>query len=166
MDAKIFLDHVINGFFKADYNSNKLYYMIMEASNLIKTLDTKSLFIIDEAGNFKPQMHKYIREFRDKTKDHSGLIISGPTSFYRDLDDYRKKDKYGISEMMSRIDYWVELDPPSPEDKKAICEANGLIDDNLITKFTSTSSNFRTLNKKIEAHIRDLQRSKSNAKIA
>lgn len=127
---------------------------ITKATNLIKSIKTKSLFIIDEAGKFKPSMQQSIREFHDKIKDHSSIILSGPKSFKDMIDKYRKDNKYGMLEMWSRIEDWVYLKKPNTEEYTRICLKNGFEDTDQIEKLIFKCEDFRQLHNRIQNYWR------------
>lgn len=162
-DPKIFNDEVVSFLEQRKYESQKLHNAIKKASNLVNQLDSKSLFIIDEAGHFKMSMHKHTRQFRDKTANNAGLIISGPDKFNEDLELAAERNVHGIRELLSRVDYTVQLDPPLRAEYIAICEVNGIEDPNLIEEMIDDVQNFRKLNKRILKYYRDLLK-QENAK--
>lgn len=127
---------------------------ITKATNLIKSIKTKSLFIIDEAGKFRAPMQESIREFSDKIEGNSSLIISGPRSFEKLFEKYKMDNKYGMLEMWSRIDDWIHLEVPTEEEFIAICIANGFQDEAIIEELIDGCDEFRQLNKRINNYWR------------
>lgn len=148
MDTKIFFNEVLEGFNRKDLTTNKLFYAIRNASNIVKELNSKSMFIIDEAGNFKMSMQKHLRQFRDKTKNSSSMVISGPYSFYDDLLKCAENNRYGIKEMITRVNRWVFLEEPTEAEFVAVCKMNGF-DANVIPELIVDCDNFRTLRNNI-----------------
>jgi len=142
MDTSIFFNTIIKKFKRSDLVTNKLFYAIRNASNLVKELKSKSMYIVDEAGNFKMSMHRNLRDFRKHTENHSSLVISGPNSFFKDLEKYAAKNQYGIKEFMTRINRWVFLDKPTPDELVSVFKVNGF-DENLITELIEGCDNFR-----------------------
>lgn len=149
MDTSIFFNQMMKKFEDKDYVSNKLFYTIRDASNIIKKLDSKSMYIIDEAGNFRISMLRHIRDFRKHTQDHAALVLSGPKKpFYETLLKYSKDNKYGTKEFMSRVNRWVFLDPPSAEELVGVFQENGF-NDKEIPKLMVGCVNFRDVENKI-----------------
>ncbi|MCR9249434.1 MAG: ATP-binding protein [bacterium] len=149
MDTDIFFNQMIKKFERQDYSSNKLFYTIREASNVIKRIESKSMYIIDEAGNFKMSMLKHIRDFRKHTKNHSALVLSGPKQpFYETLMKYAKTNKYGTKEFISRVNRWVFLDAPTDEEMVGVFKENGF-SNSQIPKLMVGCQNFRDVENKI-----------------
>lgn len=149
-----FYNEIIRTFGRKQDESNNIRKSILQATNLISRIKTKSLFIVDEAGKFRPSMQESIREFSDKIKGHAGLIIAGPKSFHENVILWQETNKHGMLEMTSRMDDWITLKEPKDQEMIEICLANGIEDDDLIEKFVSKSNEFRQLNKQIENHWR------------
>lgn len=149
-----FYNEIIRTFGRRQDESNNLRTSILKATKLISRITTKSLFIIDEAGKFKPSMQESIREFSDKIKGHAGLIIAGPKSFHNNILLWEESNKYGMLEMTSRIDDWIFLKKPRIEEMVEICKANGFTDMKLIDDFISQANEFRQLNKQIQNYWR------------
>ncbi|MEQ8882758.1 MAG: ATP-binding protein, partial [Cyclobacteriaceae bacterium] len=125
MDTNILFKEILKRFKKRDRASNRLFYAIQNVSKVVKDLKSKSMYIIDEAGHFKMSMQRHIRDFRELTKDHSALVISGPYSFYDDLERYAENNRFGIKEILSRVNRWVFLEKPSKEEMIGVFKVNG-----------------------------------------
>lgn len=149
-----FYNEIIRTFGRKQDESNNMRKSILQATNLISRLKTKSLFIVDEAGKFRPSMQESIREFSDKIKGHAGLIMAGPKSFHENVVLWQENNKYGMLEMTSRMDDWIFLKEPEDQEMIQICIANGIEEETLIEKFISKSNEFRQLNKQIQNYWR------------
>ncbi|MEO0554251.1 MAG: ATP-binding protein [Bacteroidota bacterium] len=153
--ATAFYRKIISDFEGYQINEKEsLNYFITLAAHHLTRAAQHNLFIIDEAGNFKKGMLKYLREFRDKTEKRSGLIISGPPSFYNDFNQWHRDEVRGIEEMMTRIDEYLFLEPPSYDEKKALCHINCLTDSTLVNQIAEECDNFRSIRKRIEKYHR------------
>lgn len=149
-----FYNEIIRTFGRKQDESSNIRKSILQATNLITRFPRECLFIIDEAGKFRPSMQESIREFSDKIKGNAGLIIAGPKSFYENIVLWQDSNKYGMLEMTSRIDDWIFLQEPIDEEMIQICLANGIEDESLIKDFVSKSNEFRQLNKQIQNYWR------------
>lgn len=158
-----FYNEIIRTFGRQQDESNNIRKSITKATNLISRITTKSLFIIDEAGKFRPSMQESIREFRDKIQGNAGLIVAGPKSFHDNILSWQKDNKHGMLEMTSRLDDTIFLKKPDDKEMISICIANGIEDETLIEKFVSKSNEFRQLNKQIMNHWRRHGNSRSKA---
>ncbi len=150
MDTTIFFNEMLSKFNIKDRQTNKVFYAIRDNSNVIKKLNTKSMYIIDEAGNFKMSMLRYIRDFWKHIKENSALVLAGPYEpFYRDLQKYAEKNKYGTREFMSRVDVWIKLKEPSPQELVGVFKVNGF-NEKQIPELVQGCKNFRDVETKIK----------------
>lgn len=158
MTAKPFYENVLDSFPRYQNHKGKsLNYMIDKTAALFLQRYLDGLMIIDEAGNFRPTMLQYIREFRDKTEHSCGLIIAGPYDFYDNLIQWEDDRVKGIHEMMTRVDEWVQLDEPTLKDFQQVCYANNINDPALMEEIIGDSTEFRSLGKSIIKYYRDLE---------
>jgi len=152
MDTSIFFQQMLKKFEQQDKNNHKLFYAIRDASNVIKKLKSKSMYIIDEAGNFRMSMLKHIRDFRKHTKENSALVLSGPREpFYKTLMKNAETNKYGTKEFISRVDRWIFLKKPTDDELIGVYKVNGF-DEKQIPEFMAGCKNFRDVEKKIVNH--------------
>lgn len=157
MSAKPFYEKVLDSFPRHQNHKGKtLNYMIDKTADLFSQRYKDGLMIIDEAGNFKPTMLQYIREFRDKTKHSCGLIIAGPYDFYDNLERWEDDRVKGVHEMMTRVDEWVQLEGPKLKDFQQVCYANNIRDPALMEEIIGDSKEFRSLGKSIIKYYREL----------
>ncbi|MEQ8554922.1 MAG: ATP-binding protein [Cyclobacteriaceae bacterium] len=149
MDTNIFFNQMIRRFERRDYSSNKLFYTIQKASNVINKIDSKSMYIIDEAGNFRMTMLRHIRDFRKHTQKHAALVLSGPKKpFYETLQKYAESNKFGTKEFMSRVNRWVFLKDPTPNELVGVFKMNGF-NQSEIPSLMAGCTNFRDVENKI-----------------
>ncbi|MEP1781636.1 AAA family ATPase [Reichenbachiella sp.] len=115
-------------------SKGSLWYLIEKNAQSLWELKKKSLVIVDEAGNFKKGMHKYIRELRDKTKGFCGIIMSGPGYFKKNMTDWEKEGYPGVPEVMSRINHWITLKKHNINDVRKICALYNITDEDFINQ--------------------------------
>lgn len=94
-----------------------------------------SLLLIDEAGKLDQTMFMYLHDLRDETIDTTGILLAGVEYFKSNLDRAVEKQKQGMPEFMGRINAWQELGSPNKNEARAICEANGVTDQDLMLNF-------------------------------
>jgi DNA transposition AAA+ family ATPase len=107
-----------------------------------------SLLIIDEAGKLDQTMFMYLHDLRDETIDTTGILLAGVEYFKTNLEKAVEKQKQGMPEFMGRITAWQELDPPSKNEAKAICIANGISDEKLVKELVNIKD-YRQLSNQI-----------------
>lgn len=135
MTPKRFYLELLKQLSKNTYSSNMpLWYLIEKNAQSLWSLKRKSLVIIDEAGNFKKGMHKFIRELRDKTKGHCGIIMAGPKYFKQNMVKWEYEEHPGIAEIMSRVNQWLTLPKHTIEDARKICSLYNITDKAFIAK--------------------------------
>lgn len=107
-----------------------------------------TLLIIDEAGKLDQTMLMYLHDLRDATQRNSGIILAGVEYFRTNLEKAVEKQKQGMPEFAGRIFAWVTMHRPARNEVKAICEANGL-DNKEIIKDLGSVRDFRSLSNQI-----------------
>ncbi|WP_069659383.1 ATP-binding protein [Arcticibacter eurypsychrophilus] len=126
-----------------------------DLNNLIKSISfhlchskQSNLLIIDEAGKFNANQLLFLHELRDNTKSNTGIILSGPPYFNKNMDLWKLAGKEGIPELYRRIQSWIPLPEPSMKEKKAYCSEFGILND-LADELADESKDFGTLDNKI-----------------
>jgi DNA transposition AAA+ family ATPase len=143
MNAKLFYSSIYNNIVGENYNPNlSTYFLIRKAANKFNEDSNNKLLIIDEAGKFNPEMLEYLHEFRDLTKETTGIVMAGPDYFESNIKTWNSKMRPGIPEIYSRISLWVELKPPTHEESIALAKAYG-INDKTFEQYLKRSQDFR-----------------------
>lgn len=142
-----------------------------ELNNLIKSISfhlsqskQPNLLIIDEAGKFNANQLLYLHELRDNTKNNTGIILSGPPYFKKNMDDWKLSGREGVPELYRRIQSWIPLQEPTMKEKKAYCSEFGILND-LADELCDECKDFGTLeNKILEVRIAVIKYLKATSK--
>jgi DNA transposition AAA+ family ATPase len=126
------------------------YEMVKTISD---TLNQKisPLIIIDEAGKLSDQMLMMLHVLRDKTANNCGIVLAGMPYFRANLIKKSNKQKIGISEFLSRVMIWNELEGLKQKEVLFICEKQGVTDTETIKSLKSIRR-FRDLMNQILLH--------------
>jgi DNA transposition AAA+ family ATPase len=135
-----------------DNHRRAIHYIIRSVCDLLNGFD-KALLIVDEAGKFNTQMLEYIHELRDETLTTTGIILSGPPYFKRNLSKWVHQEKIGMPEVWRRINYWHELSAPQRNEVKEFCRHYGINDAEVIRQLSGKSGNFGSLNNMIVEYL-------------
>lgn len=119
------------------------------AKQLNSMAGAKPLLIIDEAGKFTPKMLQFLHELRDYTMDSTGIVLAGPDYFQKNLIEWVNRDKIGMTEIFTRINYWQSLSYPTKVEMAQICKAYGIEDTEKIQELQRKCKNFRDLHNEI-----------------
>ena len=130
-------------------NERDLYKLIRTLVDELTSKYEKQLLIIDEAGKFQPKFLEYLHELRDDTKSNTGIIISGPEYFYRDLVAWKKREVRGVPEFFRRVLYWEFLEAISDEEIIKYCHAHKINDKKVIKKISEECDNFSEVDSQI-----------------
>jgi hypothetical protein len=95
----------------------------------------KPLVIIDEAGKVSTNVLLDLHDIRNATMFNAGIVLAGCEYFQKDMEKAVTKEKTGYPEFHSRIMNWNILNKPTKAEIKAICESNGVANDDTIKDF-------------------------------
>jgi DNA transposition AAA+ family ATPase len=88
------------------------------------------LLILDQADKLKDPQLDLFMEFYNDHEGHLGIILSGVKALEKRIERGRQRSRVGYDELYSRIgSRFISLDPVRQADVSAICEANGVHDD-------------------------------------
>jgi len=107
-----------------------------------------NLLIIDEAGKFIHNQLLFLHEIRDNTKNNTKIILTGPTYFKKNLDDWKLAGKDRIPELHRRVEAGFPLQEPSLKEKRACYSEYGILNQ-LADELSREWSDFGTLDNKI-----------------
>lgn len=110
-----------------------IHALLEKAASELNTVSSP-LLIIDEAGKMPHTMMLYLHELRDKTMLNAGIILGGMPYFKTNLLKYANKQKEGVAEFYRRVNMWHSLNGLSRSEIKAICQLNGINDDEDISE--------------------------------
>ena len=120
-----------------------VYDMVKQIGELLNS-QHKPLVIIDEVGKVSTNVLLDLHDLRNDTMYNAGIIIARCEYFQRNIEKAVIKDKTGYPEFHSRVVNWNVLNKPTRAEIKAICEANGISDDDTIKDFQKLP-NYRLL---------------------
>ena len=152
MNARLFYSSITNSIADESYNpSLPLYFCLKKAANVFLEDSSNKLLIIDEAGKFSPAMLEYLHEFREMTRETTGIILGGVEYFQTNLMMWNIKNKPGMPEVYSRISAWQTLNKPQYNEVVALIQAYG-IKDSSFEKSNKGVENFRILQNRINLY--------------
>lgn len=91
------------------------------------------LLILDEADKLKPAAKRFIIPLYNRLEDEIGLVCCGTENLEKEIKNGVRKAEKGYDEIDSRLGRrFVHLVGNTFDDVKAICKANGILDDQII----------------------------------
>lgn len=154
MNAKLFYSTIYNTISGESYDPTvPLYFLIRKAANKFNEDSRNKLLIIDEAGNFSSKMLEFLHEFRDLTKETTGIILAGPNYFEENIKKWNRLMVRGIPEVYSRIGLWISLKAPTREEKISMIRAYGIKDEPFEKYVLGLNSEFRTTKHAIDNYL-------------
>lgn len=111
-----------------------VYDMVREITEVLNS-QQKPLVIIDEAGKVSTNVLLDLHDIRNSTMHNAGILLAGCEYFQRDMQKWVTKEKPGYPEFHSRITNWNVLNKPTKSEITAICNGNGLNDQETIKEF-------------------------------
>jgi DNA transposition AAA+ family ATPase len=146
MRTKQFLSEILKGFgvhfLASDYEMTK---RIIEEMN--KKKDT--LLIIDEASKLSANALMYIQDIWDGVEDNAGIVLAGVEYLYTNIKKASDKNKIGMPEFYSRVNYWEMLTEPKKAEINSICKHNNVSDETFV-KTLYRLGNFRLVRNAIQ----------------
>ncbi|MDP4210468.1 MAG: ATP-binding protein [Bacteroidota bacterium] len=159
LNAKELFSLIYNEIGSEYYNpSSTISQLIRRTANKFTETLLNKLLIIDEAGKFNAGMLEYVHEFRDMTQKTTGIILGGPEYFKTRLKDWKNSNRPGIPEVYSRINFWVDLEPPTYNEKVEIARVNGINDNKFFKMLDKDCHDFRAVQNKIKIALLSLQK--------
>ena len=102
-----------------------LAHLIQRCADKLNAV-TGSLLLIDEASTMQPEKLNYVRELRERTQHHAGILLAGAPYFYARLMRQFDREREGVPELVSRVSKLVKLPAPTKVELLAVAEANGV----------------------------------------
>jgi DNA transposition AAA+ family ATPase len=145
MNRKQFLHEVL-----AELGVNFLGSVYDMVKLIIDELNSKEnpLLIIDEAGKLSTTLILDLHDLRNATINNAAIIMAGCEYFQKNLLKAVTKDKTGYPEFYSRVVNWNILNRPTKVEIAAICQSNGVSDEDTIKEFFKLN-NYRLLHNAI-----------------
>jgi len=112
----------------------------------------KPLLILDQADKLKDPQLDLFMEFYNDHEGHLGIILSGVKALEKRIDKGRQRKKVGFDEIFSRFgSKYISISPIRKADVKAVCEANGVEDEDQIRMIYDTcGGDFRRVRREIQ----------------
>jgi type II secretory pathway predicted ATPase ExeA len=155
LNSKEFFSLIYNTIGSESYNpSYTISYLIRKTANKFTENSSNKLLIIDEAGKFNMGMLEYLHEFRDLTQQTTGIILGGPDYFKSRVKDWKDANKPGIPEVYSRINSWIDLEPPTSKEKMALANEYGVFDKVFIKYLDKNCHDFRKIVVAIKKYLK------------
>lgn len=149
MTSKRFYVELLNVLgFTNSFRGSDLNNLIKSISFHLSQSKQSNLLIIDEAGKFNANQLLFLHEIRDSTKNNTGIVLSGPPYFNKNIEDWKLAGREGIPELYRRIQAWIQIQEPSMKEKKAYCSKFGILND-LADELAHECKDFGTLDNKI-----------------
>jgi len=117
------------------YRESSLFNIIESIAYYLSESTGKKLLIIDEANHISNINLIHLHDLRDATQNISGIIIAGPKQFQQKMEYLESINKYGVPEFMRRIFNWIELGPPSFNEKCNLYREYGFKNDTIIKSY-------------------------------
>lgn len=114
----------------------------------------KPLIIIDQADKLKDPSLDLFMDFYNELDGHCGFLLSGVPALRKRIEKGVQRDKIGYRELYSRIGKkFIPLDPIRLNDVRAICEANGVADEDFIADtFHLCEGDLRRVKRRVEQY--------------
>lgn len=119
----------------------------------VRKLD-KPVVIIDQVDKLKDATLDLFMDFYNDLDGHCGFLLSGVPALKKRVLRGVQRDKIGYRELWSRIGRkFIALDPIKRNDVQAICEANGVDDENFIADvYASCEGDLRRVKRSVEQY--------------
>lgn len=128
--------------------------MIEKFINKVKKLK-KPIIIIDQFDKLKePSMDLFMDFYNDLDK-HCGFVLSGVPALKKRIERGCQNEKIGYDELKSRIGKkYIPLYPIKEKDVQAVCEANGVTDEQFINEtFNTCEGDLRRVRRNIDQYF-------------
>jgi len=132
----------------ANINVN-IYTIMNQITYTYRSIDSKSLLVIDESGKLAPSDLEYLHDLRESTSNCLGIIIAGPEYYFDKLKEWKKSNVIGVPEFTRRILGFLWLDKPELSEIRFFCNAYNIKDEKLIKKWFKSCENFGDIVKSI-----------------
>ncbi|UGU15182.1 AAA family ATPase [Sinomicrobium kalidii] len=120
----------------------------------VKTL-YKPVIIQDQSDKLKDPPLDLFMDFYNELFGHCAFVLSGVPAFKKRILKGVQRDKIGFRELWSRINRkFIPLDPTTLNDVRAICQVNGLYDEDVIHEIYNTcEGDLRRVRQSVEQYF-------------
>ncbi len=156
-NRKLFLTELLTAMGR-DYTGFTVGEMMAEAVRTLK-MQESPLLILDEADKLSDQVLYFFITLYNQLEDECGIVLCATSHLAKRISRGIKLNKKGYNEIWSRLGRkCVELKGVSAADVAAICEANGVKDNENIDKIISEcESDLRRVKRRVHAVSRKRQ---------
>ena len=123
MNPKLFFMKLLQEM-RIDFEGS-IYALINRAASGFNEMESP-LLIVDEVGKMPYTLFLHLHDFREKTKETTGIVLAGMPYFKSNLQKYANKGKEGCSEFLRRINLWHTLEELKRSEIQNVCQANGI----------------------------------------
>lgn len=122
--------------------------MMFKATQLLKSIDAP-IIILDEADKLADNVLLFFITLYNELENHCGIVLMATQFLEKRIKRGVAMEKKGYREIYSRVGLrFIELENTSFSDVKSVCEANGIIDNEMI----------RAISKDCEGDVRRVRR--------
>lgn len=152
--SRTFLEELLRLMGKGSYGGT-VASMMQHIINTLLRLD-RPLIIIDEADKLNDKVLYFFISLYNALEGKCGFIIMATPYLKKRIDDGVIKNKKGYQEIYSRIGRnFLEVPKPSKNDITAIIQANGIMDDMIITSiYNKSESDLRSVKRLVHATLK------------
>ncbi|MDR3226819.1 MAG: ATP-binding protein [Prevotellaceae bacterium] len=139
-NRKIFLSELLQCM-GVDYTGCTVGEMMYEIISALKKYEGP-LVILDEADKLSDQVLYFFISIFNKLEDHCGIMLCATDFLEKRIKKGVRTNRKGYKEIYSRVNKrFVPIQIANSEDIAAVCMANGILDENEITKIIDDSDN-------------------------
>lgn len=113
------------------------------------------IIIIDQLDKLKDAQMDLFMDFYNDLYNHCGFLLSGVPALKKRILRGVQRDKIGYSELWSRIGRkFIALDETTIQDVRAVCNANGVTDEDLISEaYNICDGDLRRVRREVEKYF-------------
>lgn len=112
--------------------------------------DNHPLLCLDDVGKLSDSVLRLIQIIYDRTERRCGIVLAGTEYLRESFERKARLNKPGFRELRRRIAFWEEMQPITPKDLAAICDANGVTDSSAIQYLFRNVADYGTLRNLVE----------------
>lgn len=131
--------------FKNMHRETNIYHLIDSIVYYLSESPGKHLIILDEAGRLTHKTLLHLHDLRNALMKNTGIILAAPGYFRTDIYRDAEAQMIGIPEFKRRILNWIEIEPPSYEEKYAFCLHSGVLNKQLIHELCIDNTTYPTM---------------------
>jgi len=147
---RLFYSDILNLISSEKYSASiPLNLLIKRVAYEFNSKKRDMLLIIDEVTKFDHNFFEHLQDFREMTKESTGIILAGGIYFHKKFRKWNEKVEDGMPEFYSRVNVWYKLDAPSNDVIVSIIRAYDIHDSKFVV-YCSNTTDLRFLKRIIE----------------